>query len=177
LEKTLSSKLLYEGRNFSFKTDVVELPHGQKTKRDVVEHPGAAAIIPILPNGDLILVRQYRYAVEKELLEIPAGTLKKDENPLKCAIRELKEETGYQARKMKKIMKCYMAPGYSSELIHFYVATELKKSEAEADFDESIKVENMKLEEALDKIKENTIEDAKTIAGILAYFCFARAME
>ena len=95
MERTISSRRLHEGRHFSFLRDEVELPNGLKTYRDIVRHPGAVAIVPVLPDGRIVLVRQYRYAAGKPLLEIPAGTLEKGEDPLECARRELIEETGY----------------------------------------------------------------------------------
>ncbi len=97
MERTISSRLLHKGKHMTFKTDEVELPGGRRTARDIVEHPGAVAIVPILDDGRVALVRQYRYAVGKELLEIPAGTLEEGEAPDTCARRELREETGYTA--------------------------------------------------------------------------------
>ena len=169
MEKTVSSRLIYRGRNFCFKSDEVELPDGRRTRRDIIEHPGAVAIIPILSDGRLILVRQYRYAVHRELLEIPAGTLEEGEEPLECAMRELREETGHEAGRMEWLMRCYMAPGYSSELIDFYVASDLRRVEADAEPDESIEVEVLGFDEVAEMIEENVIEDAKTVTGILAY--------
>ena len=175
MERTLSSKLLHEGRNFRFKTDEVELPGGRRTVRDIVEHPGAVAIIPVLPDGRVVLVRQYRYAVRRELLEIPAGTLEAGEPALDCARRELAEETGYEAGRMERLMGCYVAPGYSSELIQFYVATELRWVGMASEPDESITVERLGLDEVLAMIEGNAIEDAKTIAGVLAYLAMGRS--
>jgi ADP-ribose pyrophosphatase len=172
LEKTLSSKILFEGKHFSFKTDVVELPNGIRTVRDTVDHPGAVAVIPILPDGRIVLVRQYRYAVRRDLLEIPAGTLEKGENPYDCAVRELREETGYEAINMEMLMSCYVAPGYSSELIHFYLASVLRKGESNLELDEAITVEKFEFKQVLKMIKENTIVDAKTIVGMLAYLTY-----
>jgi ADP-ribose pyrophosphatase len=168
MEKTLSSNLLHRGRHFDFLQDEVELPNGSKTKRDVVRHPGAVAIVPILSDGRIVLVRQYRYAAGKTLLEIPAGTLEPGEDPLECAMRELREETGFEAGEMEGILSCFMAPGYSSEVIHFFAARDLKEVGAEMEPDESIENEVLVLEEILKKIRENAIEDAKTIVGILA---------
>jgi ADP-ribose pyrophosphatase len=172
LEKTLSSKILFEGKHFSFKTDVVELPNGIRTVRDTVDHPGAVAVIPILPDGRIVLVRQYRYAVRRDLLEIPAGTLEKGENPYDCAVRELREETGYETINMEMLMSCYVAPGYSSELIHFYLASVLRKGESNLELDEAITVEKFEFKQVLKMIKENTIVDAKTIVGMLAYLTY-----
>lgn len=168
MEKTLSSNLLHRGRHFDFLQDEVELPNGSKTKRDVVRHPGAVAIVPILSDGRIVLVRQYRYAAGKTLLEIPAGTLEPGEDPLECAMRELREETGFEAGEMEGILSCFMAPGYSSEVIHFYVARGLREVGAELEPDESIENEVLDLGEVLERIRDNTIEDAKTIVGILA---------
>ena len=172
MEKTLSSRLLHEGRSFSFKTDQVELPNGRTTTRDIVDHPGAVAIVPLLDDSKIVLIRQFRYAAGKELLEIPAGTLEKGEKPDDCAVRELKEETGYEANSMRRLLSCYMAPGYSNEVIHLYVATGLKKGEKEMEEDEEIAVEAVGFDEALRMIEENNIEDAKTIVGVLS--CLTR---
>lgn len=169
MEKTINSKLLRQGKKFSFKTDEVELPNGKTITRDVVDHPGAVAIVPILDDGRILLVRQYRYATGKELLEIPAGTLEQGEAPDTCARRELKEETGYTAGSMKKILTMYMAPGYSSEVIHLYFATALKAGEKHTEEDEDISTEAYGCDELLDMMEKNTIEDAKTVAGVLSY--------
>ncbi len=126
LEKALKSKTVWRGRFFAFRSDEVELPDGKVTVRDIVEHPGAVAIIPILSDGRILLVRQYRYAVGKELLEIPAGTMEAGESPQECAKRELSEETGYEAERIMELTRFYTAPGYSSELIHIFVARGLK---------------------------------------------------
>lgn len=169
MEKTLTSKLLHKGRHFNFKTDEIQLPSGKTTTRDIIDHPGAVAIVPILDDGRVLLVKQYRYTTGKELLEIPAGTLEKGEAPDNCARRELKEETGYTAGSMKKILAMYMAPGYSNEVIHLYFATALKAGEPRAEEDEDISLEVYSADELLDGIEKNTIEDAKTIAGVLIY--------
>jgi len=169
MEKTLSSRLLHEGKSFSFKTDQVELPNGRMTTRDVVDHPGAVAIVPVLDDSRIILVKQFRYAAGKELFEIPAGTLERGEEPDACAARELREETGYKAESIVRLLSCYMAPGYSNEVIHLYVATGLEKGEKETEEDEEIAVEAVGFDETLKMIEENEIEDAKTIVGVLSY--------
>jgi len=169
MEKTLTSRLLHQGRHFNFKTDEIQLPSGKTTTRDIVDHPGAVAIVPILDDGRIVLVRQYRYTAGKELLEIPAGTLEKGEAPDTCARRELEEETGYTAGSMKRILAMYMAPGYSNEVIHLYFATDLRAGESRAEEDENISLEAYGPDELLEKVEKNAIEDAKTIAGILSY--------
>ena len=166
MEKTVSSRLIHEGRNFRSLQDEVELPSGLRTYRDIVRHPGAVAIVPVLPDGRIVLVRQYRYAIGKPLLEIPAGTLEDGEDPLECARRELREETGYEASELKAMLSCYMAPGYSDEIIHFYVARGLTKVGMSPEEDESIEVEVSELGEIVRMIEENVIKDAKTIIGI-----------
>lgn len=166
MERTINSRLLHEGRHFSFLQDEVEFPNGLKTYRDIVRHPGAVAIVPVLPDGRIVLVRQYRYAAGKPLLEIPAGTLEEGEDPLECARRELIEETGYEGSGLTAILSCYMAPGYSNEVIHFFEAGGLREVGMSPEEDESIEVEVYEIGEITRMIEENIIEDAKTIIGI-----------
>jgi ADP-ribose pyrophosphatase len=168
MEKTVKSKLLHVGRHFKFKRDEVQLSNGKKTFRDLVEHPGAVAIIPIIDDS-LILVRQYRYAAKESLLEIPAGTLEKNEDPMKCAVRELQEETGYAAKCWKKLFSCFMAPGYSNEIIHFFSAKELISVGENPEYDEEICVEAYSFDKVVQMIEVNKIRDAKTITGVLFY--------
>ena len=168
VEETIESKTLHNGRNFSFKTDRVRLSNGRETVRDVVDHPGAVAIVPV--DGDeLVFVRQYRYAAGRELLEIPAGTLESGEDPYGCAVRELQEETGYAASAWSRLLSCYMAPGYSSEVIHFYVAEGLSQVGMNPEEDESITVERHSFDEVVKMIEDNEIMDSKTITGVLSY--------
>ena len=168
MEKTLSSRLLHRGRNFDFLVDEVELPNGHVTQRDIVRHPGAVAIVPILGDGRVALIRQFRYATGKTLLEIPAGTLEQGEPPLECAARELREETGYEAEEFEPLLSCFMVPGYSDEVIHFFVARGLSVVGDDPEIDEEITLELHSLEEVRRMIEENVIEDAKTIVGILS---------
>ena len=168
MEKTLSSRLLHEGKNFDFLVDEVELPNGHVTKRDVIRHPGAVAIVPTLGDGRVALIRQFRYATGKTLLEIPAGTLEQGEPPLECAARELKEETGYEAQELEPLLSCFMAPGYSDEVIHFFVARGLRVVGDDPEDDEEITMESYSLEEVRRMIVDNVIEDSKTIVGILS---------
>lgn len=168
MEETVSSKTLHKGRNFSFKTDQVMLPGGETVTRDIVDHPGAVAIVAV-DGSELILVRQHRYAAGRELMEIPAGTLEPGEDPDACAVRELQEETGYAAKSWRRLISCYMAPGYSSEVIHFYVAEGLQSIGSSPEEDEFIRVEKLSFNDALKMIENNTIMDCKTITGVLAY--------
>ena len=148
------------------RVDKVRLVNGRSTIREVVEHRGASAIVPLIDDREVILVRQYRYAVKEYLLEIPAGTLEAGESPEDCAKRELEEETGYKCSELQKILECFMAPGYSTEKIHFYLAKKLIRSAAKTEEDEQIKVETLPIELALQKIRTHGIRDAKTICAL-----------
>jgi ADP-ribose pyrophosphatase len=168
VKKIISSEIHHKGSYFNFKTDRVLMDNGNEIVRDMVDHPGSVAIIPII-DDDLILLRQYRYPAGKELLEIPAGTLEKNESPQICAARELTEETGYAASSWSKLLSCYMTPGYSNEKIHIYVAEGLTRVGADPQEDEIINIERHSFNEVLGMVEENIIEDSKTITGILAY--------
>ena len=150
------------------RVDEVKLENGKLGTREVVEHLGAAAIVPILPGDEVILVRQYRYPIGSALLEIPAGTLKADEDPKECAVRELEEETGYRCEEISKMAECFVAPGYSTERIHIYLAKRLRKTETKMDEDESITVERYPFSKALEKVRTGEIRDAKSIVGLQA---------
>jgi nudix-type nucleoside diphosphatase (YffH/AdpP family) len=165
LERCTKSKNIYKGRILNLRVDRVEFRDGTATVCEVVEHRGAAAIVPIL-DDNVIFVRQFRYAASSELLEIPAGTLEPGETPEACAKRELEEETGYRCHEIQKILECFVAPGYSTEKIHFYLARKLKRSKMKTEEDERIEVELVPITSALEKIRNGEIHDAKTIAGL-----------
>ena len=168
MEETISSTTLHVGKNFSFKTDKVRLPNGNETIRDIIDHPGAVAIVPV-HDGEIVLIRQYRYSTRSEILEIPAGTLEIEEDPYACAVRELQEETGYAASEWNKLLSAYVAPGYSNELIHIYVAEGLTPVGSNLEEDETIQVEKFSFDKVLEMIESNEIMDAKTISGVLTY--------
>ena len=169
MERLISSEIVTKGKAFTFRIDEVELASGRRTKRYIVEHPGAVAIIPVLPDGRIVLVRQYRHATGRMLLEIPAGTLEVGETPEECAKRELIEETSYEAGSMEELKRFYTAPGYSSEMIHVFVAKGLRSVKGEMEEDESIRTEIYKLDDVMRMISDNSIEDGKTICGMLAF--------
>lgn len=166
MERCVESSRVYEGRILNLRVDRVILDSGRSTVREVVEHHGAAAVVPLLDHENVVLVRQYRYATGTELLEIPAGTLEPGEDPETCARRELEEETGYRCRAIEKILDCFVAPGYSSERIHFYLARGLSKVRMRTEEDEQIKLEILQIQTALKKIRSGEILDAKTVCGL-----------
>ncbi len=166
-EETVQSRRIYTGRTFKLLKDKVRLPNGVITAREVVDHPGAVAIVPLIDNKSVILVRQYRYAVKDTLWEIPAGTIEPGEQPLACAKRELAEETGYRAGSFELLFECYLAPGYSSEKITMYLAKKLSAENAKNDEDEIIYAQSFEVSKALRMIIQNKIRDAKTISGLL----------
>lgn len=160
-------KEIYKGRIITLYNEEVKLPSGRVTKLDIVSHPGAAAIVPVMDDGRYILLRQYRHASGGYLYEIPAGTLNKDEEPLDCAKRELIEETGYSAKNFSKMIAIHTTPGFSNEVIHLYKATGLKEAETKFDFDEIIEVEIFTRDEVERMIKAGKITDAKSLVGLL----------
>lgn len=160
---------IHEGRYIRLRRDVIEADgHPQKTW-ELVVHPGAVAIIPIDKEGRIILVEQWRRAIEKITLEIPAGTLDPGESSLTCAQRELQEETGFKANTLIPFGGCFSAPGISSEYVYLYIGKDLVPSQLVADDTDLIDVRTLSLEQASKLIEDGTITDAKTIVGILRY--------
>jgi len=168
MEETISSTLIQEGKSFSFYHDRVRLPNGRETDRNIVKHPGAVAVIAV-EEDELVLIKQYRYATGKYLLEIPAGTLEPDEDPYMCAVRELQEETRYAASAWSRLFQCYMVPGYSNEILYFFLAEGLTEFDSSPEDDEDIEVQRIPINEVLEMIERNEIEDAKTMIGVLSY--------
>lgn len=166
-EKSVSSQMLYDGKIVHLYLDIVELPNGKQAKREVVRHVGAVAMVPIDAAGNVILVRQFRHAAGRILLEVPAGTLNPGEDPDVCAARELQEETGFKPGHLRKLGGIYTAPGYTSEYIHLYLATDLVQSSLDKDEDEFIEVERMPLQQALNLIRTGQIADGKSISALL----------
>jgi ADP-ribose pyrophosphatase len=165
-ERITKAHYAYTGRLLKLRVARVRLPNGAETTREIVEHPGAVAIIPILDGNKILVTKQYRIAARRHLMEIPAGTLEPDESPRSCAKRELTEETGYAAKRMRKVFSCYLAPGYSTEKIHFFVASKLVPSKPTRVEDEVITVQAMDLHEGLRAIETGEIQDGKTICGL-----------
>ena len=174
-EETLTQNVIHNGKIFQLTSNTVRLPNQTITTRDVINHPGAVALLPI-HNNRIILVRQYRYAINQVTLEIPAGTLRDGEDPRECAHRELIEETGYHAKRLEKLFDCYLAPGYSSERVTMFLATGLSERQQDPDDDEFIEVVTVTVSKAIELIHRNKIVDTKTIAGIL-YFKYYKPAE
>ena len=160
---------IYRGRVVRLVERDFVLPNGRKTTFGVVEHPGAVAIVPVFENGDVLLLKQFRPSIGRELYEIPAGTLEPGESPLATAKREIVEETGYAARGWTKISEFYSAPGFCTEILHVFEARNLSPATAEMDVDEILRPIRMSLEKALDLIERRKIRDAKSIAGLLVH--------
>lgn len=166
-EKITSTEQIYSGRVVNLVVHEVELPNGGHSRRELVRHPGAVAIVALDGERQVLLVRQYRIAADQILLEIPAGTLNPDEAPETCAIRELQEETGYKPGSIERIGGLFVAPGYTTEYIHLYLATDLQESLLEMDEDEFIELERVPLADALAMIERGEIIDGKSISGLL----------
>lgn len=168
LEETVkSSEYIYRGRVVNLRVDKVETANGRETTREVVEHRGAVAVVPLLPGNRVVMIHQFRLPAGRVLLEIPAGTLDPGEDPAVCASRELVEETGYSAGRLRHLFSSFLAPGYSSELLHMFVAEDLTECAGRSDPDEVLKLDIVPLNEAVDRILKGEICDAKTICGIL----------
>lgn len=166
-EERIDGEEIFDGNIIKVYKDRVRLPNGSESTREVIRHRGAVCIVPIDDDGNVYTVRQFRYAPGKELLELPAGKLEKDENILEAAARELSEETGLSALKWTSLGEMYAAAGYSDEIIYVYLAEELAIGEVHPDEDEFINVEKYKLQDLSNMIMDGKIRDSKTVFGIL----------
>ena len=166
-EQELARKELYQGRIFTLTSHRVGLEDGGESQRDVVNHHGGACVAALDREGNLLLVRQYRFAVGRELLELPAGKLEPGEDPMEAAARELREETGYAAASLQKLTEMLPTPAYCTEVIHIYEATGLTPVGQDLDRDEFLDVVPMPLGEALEKVLSGEIIDGKTQVGVL----------
>ena len=165
-EKTVKKNLVYDGKILKLFCDDILLPNGKDAKREIVEHSGGCAVL-CEKDGKILLVRQYRYAYQKELLEIPAGKINPNESFEETAIRELEEETGLKATKVEKLFEVYPSPGYTNEVIKIYRAVEFEKGQMHLDEDEFLSAVWVEKDKLSQMIKEGQIKDAKTLIALL----------
>ncbi len=163
------SEVLLTTRKFRVERREYTLPGRGVVGRELVVHPGAVLVLPLLGDGRVVLIRNYRYSAERELLELPAGTLEPGEAPAACAARELEEETGYRAGRLEPLCAFYTTPGFTNEYMHAFVASHLERTAQRLEATEQIRVEIMPLPDALDASADGRIIDAKTIAALQVY--------
>ena len=166
-EKTVDSELIFDGKIITVKKDKAELENGEIVNRELVVHPGGVCIVPITENGEILMVKQFRYPFQTVLTEIPAGKLEFGEDHRAAGLRELKEETGAVCEKFEYLGVCYPSVAYLTEKIHMYLATGLSFDKQSLDDDEFLDVVKIKIEDAIEMIMNNEIEDAKTQCAIL----------
>ncbi|CAK7037985.1 NUDIX hydrolase [uncultured Phascolarctobacterium sp.] len=165
-ETFISSKVAFAGRLLKVNIDTVTLPNGRETTRELIHHPGAVGVVPILDDGSMVFVKQYRYPLGTVLYEIPAGKLDPDEDPDVCARRELSEETGYSAREWQKLISIVTTPGFTDEVIHLYAARGLEKYAQHTDEDEFIDIVVLTPQQVKQMVLEGTIYDSKTLSAL-----------
>lgn len=163
----LQSEVIYTGRAFTVRRDHLVTSESQDVKLDILEHIGSVVLVPVNEHGQVLFVRQYRHAAGGDLLELPAGTLEPGEPPLEAAAREIREETGMAAAKLVEIGAFYLAPGYSTELMHVFLASDLSHDPLDADEDEFLSVESIPVKEAMRMAQNGEIQDAKSLAALL----------
>lgn len=168
-EKTYHTETVYTGKIVQLNIDSVTLPDGNTSKRELIKHPGAVAVIALTEEGKLVCVEQYRKPLEKSLVEIPAGKLEEGEEPYTCALRELEEETGYTTEKLEWLTSFYTSPGFADEIVHLYFTDKIKPLQqlVDGDEDEFVELMELTLEEAEQLEKEQRIHDAKTAYALL----------
>jgi len=163
----IKSETLLQGRAFKIRRDHLKTPDGRETKYEIIEHGGSVIVMPLDGDGNLLFVRQYRHAAGMDLLELPAGTRDGDEPYEVCAAREIREETGMEAGTLEKVGEFYLAPGYSTEFMVVYLATDLEHNPLQADDDEFLQVEKIPLTNAIEMAERGEIPDAKSLAALM----------
>jgi ADP-ribose pyrophosphatase len=171
-EKILHSKMIYQGRVFGVRRDEVLEPGGVRATREVITHPGSVVVLPVLSDGRILLIRQYRHATRQFLWELVAGRIDRGEKPRQAAARELIEETGYRARSFRVFLDVFPTPGFLEERMFILLAKGLTAGEAQPEADERITSKAFKRAQLEKMIRSNNIRDAKSVAGILYYFRF-----
>ncbi len=173
-EKLLKSTVIYDGPIFGVRHDELIEPGGLETKRAVITHPGSVVVLPVLADGRIVMIRQYRHAAKQYMWELVAGRIDAGETAKKAASRELIEETGYRARHFKEFLNVFPTPGFLEERLHIFLATGLTLGEAEPEFDEKIISHGYRVNEVKQMMKDGELIDAKSIAGILYYLTFLK---
>ena len=164
----IRSDTLLQGRTFRIRRDLLKTPDGHETKLEIIEHGGSVVVIPIDAEGNMLFVRQYRHAAGRDLLELPAGTRDSADEPYEeCAAREIREETGMEAGTLAKVGEFFLAPGYSTEFMGVFLATDLRHNPLDPDADEFLSVEKMPVQEAFDMVMRGEMPDAKSLAALL----------
>jgi ADP-ribose pyrophosphatase len=166
-ETTIQSTSIYAGAILSLRKDEIQMPNGRLTVREIVDHADSVCMVPLDDAGNVVLVRQYRKAVEAALLEVPAGGIEAGEAPEEAAIRELQEEIGHTAGKLQRLPGFYLAPGWCNEYMYAYLATELTAARLDQDYDEIVETRRVPLRETLELIERGEIRDAKSVASLL----------
>jgi len=166
-EKQVETKTVFNGMIVDVRQDIAELQNGNRAEREVVVHPGGVGIVAVTNDNKVLMVRQYRYPMEEELLEIPAGKLDGGEDPFLCAKRELSEETGYTAAKYVDLGAIYPSPGFCRETLYLYLALDLEPGDMHLDENELLSVEHVDIDELIDKVMANELKDAKSIVGVM----------
>lgn len=173
-ERLVSSEMIYAGQLVRLRVDRVQVPSGTVVIREVIEHPGSVVMVPLLEDGRVVMIRQFRQAVGEVLWELPAGTLRPGEDPEHCARRELIEEIGYEAGEMKHLFSTYLTPGYCNEFTHAYLARNLKEAPGQSEPDEYIRPVPMPLDDAVAMVLRGEQRNAQAIMGLLAAACLLK---
>ncbi len=176
-EEPLSTQVIFEGRILKLRVDTVRTSDGRQTTREVVEHAACIVVIAVDADDNILLVKQYRRAIDKELLEIPAGGIDEGENAEEAVIREMREETGFRPQKVERLGGFYSTPGYCNEYLYLYLATDLTPDPLSAEDTAGIEVVRVPVAQASELINSGKIEDAKSVAGLLIYLEYRKNPE
>lgn len=174
-QRTLSSQLIYKGRSVNLRVDTIQMPNGRETTREIVEHRECVAIVAVDADDKVLLVNQFRKPLEKKLLEIPAGGIDDGENPVAAVRREMQEETGYLPQKVERLGGFYSAPGFCTEYLYLYLATDLTPNQLHAEDTEDIKLVRVPIDQIQGLIASGSICDAKSIAGLFTFLEYQKA--
>lgn len=172
VERLVKKRTVYRGKSIDLRVDVVRLPDGKTATREFMDHPGAVGIVPFLNRDTVVMVRQYRHPVGEVTLELPAGKLDAGESVMTCLRRELKEETGYTARKITPLIRYWPTPAFANEVLHLYVAEGLRAGRMRTDDDEFLQRVTVPFKKALGMVRRGEIRDSKTVIGLLACAAF-----